>query len=262
MLQEETLPENMHHQSDGQLHDVQKPLASVRPAMWLACLFHHRMAANRPAVDRVSLQAAVRCNLLASENDSNHTMRVLRISHGNSGVAMLFRKKIDQKEFSDCFKDATSTSLLFERGYYRDDEGRRNINRLNYVISIINFITFDTLYYKKWRTGKESAQFFTINGVRTISYEYEMDPEDVQEAIEAISNRFWIPRYKEFDTSWLRTADGVEKFHMDVFWDFVNSEDGDDLDEDEIEFLERVNQSNIVHIGHFLEYNYKINEFF
>jgi len=52
------------------------------PTMWLTRLFHHRMIANRPFLDRIALRAAVRRKLIACDIDPRHSFWVGSTSYG------------------------------------------------------------------------------------------------------------------------------------------------------------------------------------
>jgi hypothetical protein len=56
------------------------------PTMWLTHLIHHRMAANRPSINRIGLPGAERSKLVAGQANLNHTMRAARFLLGKSQV--------------------------------------------------------------------------------------------------------------------------------------------------------------------------------
>lgn len=59
-------------------------LVIVPPHGRFRCPFHHSLAADRPAIDRISLRVAVRCKQVAFETDPRHISQVLRVSHEES----------------------------------------------------------------------------------------------------------------------------------------------------------------------------------
>ena len=59
------------------------------PTMWLTHQFNDRMAANWSFFDQITIQATVRCKLIACDTDPNHTFGVGKTSYGESRLNYL-----------------------------------------------------------------------------------------------------------------------------------------------------------------------------